>query len=687
MPLETTLSEISISILDPFSDEFLSKVAEVNERLAAIEENPINAPKIKKKRAITPRFYLEKLLIKRLERLKKATEDPDVISIIDALLTKERQGDSSINYLGLSRDDFSKISYMDTARIDRFKEETFTKSYFKSGSIINIERVVRRYHPGTREHYESPQNGSLKVTSSRIPGPVVCQKSEDGFYVIPEDARINFYSKTLLGYVQNRFLEDGRNVLSFNNSVYNALRFTFEIELTDVTRSMLWNPDRRYHSSVGKVIRKIFGNQFNDNAVCKFAEQYFQLIVVNDNNYDLIFAEGQDIRKYYHENSYLPQNSSQLWNSCMRYSRCQSYFRMYEENPNCKLAVLLYKPKNSTTAGVAARALIWTNSDGTYIDRIYFYNSKAEAIIKNQLISIGYKSIRDSAAGYCNGRPIEIDAPIMEQLMQEDAQFPYVDSLRYYDVEKKVLTPECPSHNRYASFTQTGGSYESRNVEFASENSRCSCNSCGDEGHEDDMYYIELGRAYGDYHCGNCCVWIEGRDVYVDQDDAVQDIYGDYIFIGDSVALCNGLYMHQDDSDIGEYENNYGYFSLDDSRFEYTEIDGNYYHPNDPSLASLLEQQEREEAEKIITAYNEMEEEEESRNYEEMRQESVETEETQVEPQIITQIEQINETNHENNEQINTNTEYIAYPGSIIITTPNTITVNSNGSINLCDIL
>jgi len=684
MPLETiTLSEISTSILDPFSDEFLGKVAEVNERLAAIEENPINTLKIKKKRVITPRFYLDKLLIKRLEKLKKSTEDSDVISIIDALLTKERQENSSINYLGLSRDDFSKISYMDTARIDRFKDETFTKSYFKSGSVVTIRRILRRYNPSTREHYEIGQNSVLKVTASRLAGPVVCQKSEDGFYVIPEDARIHFYSRTLSGYVQNRILQDGRNVINFNNSLYNALSSTLEIELTDVTQSMLWNPDRRYHSSVGKVIRKIFGNQFNDNAICKFAEQYFQLIVVNDNNYDLIFAEGQDIRKYYHENSYLPQNSSQLWNSCMRYDRCQNYFRMYEENPNCKLAVLLYKPKSSSTAGVAARALIWTNSNGTYIDRIYFYNSKAEAIIKNQLTSIGYKNMRDSRVGYHDGSPIEIDAPIMEDLIIEDANFPYVDTLRYYDVDRKVLTAECPPNNKYASFSQTGGSYDSRNVDFAMANSRCSCSNCAREEDEENMYYVELGRSSGDYLCGDCAIWIEGRDVYVNQRDAVFDISGDFIYYGDSVSLCNGMFMHDNDENLAEYENNYGYFALHNDNFEYSEIDGCYYHPNDPYLATLIEEKERELAEEALTRYNEMEEEEESANYQEMAKESVETEE--VESQITTQIEQINETNHETNQSTNTPT----YGEFISCATSNTtsITINTNGSVNLLDIL
>jgi len=650
MPLETTsLSEISMSILDPFSDEFLFKVAEVNEKLATIEENTFNSSKVRKKRAITPKFYLDKPLIKRLEKLKKTTEDTDVLNIIDALLTKTRQENSSINYLGLSRDDFSKISYMDTARVDRFKDETFTKVYLKSGATIKVHRRVRRFNYSTRDYSEIETYESLKITSSRVGTPIVCEKSEDGYYVLPPEARVNFYSRTLIGVLQSTILQDGRNVLHFENRIYNALSTTFEVDLVPVTQSMLWNPDRRYHSSVGKVVRKIFGNQFNDNAICKFAEQYFQLIVVNDNNYDLIFAEGTDIRKYYHQDSYLPANSSQLWNSCMRYQQCRNYFRMYEENPNCKLAVLLYKPKGGTQALVSARALIWSNQQGNFVDRIYFYNTKSEAIMKNQLLSMGYKSMREGRVGYYNNVPVEINAPIMDTLIEENAEFPYVDSLRYYDPARKVLTADTPPSNVYAYFSQTGGGFDSRGIDRAPVENESECGACGRHLHEDDMYYIERGRAEGEYHCENCAVWIDGRDIYVDERDAVRDLYDEYIYVDDAVSLCNGLFMHQDCADLAEYENNYGYFSTDDNRFAYSEIDGKYYHPSDPFLLSL----------------------------------TIETE--QIETQIETQIEQINETNHETNQPTNTPT----YGESISCATSNTtsITINTNGSVNLLDIL
>ena len=618
MPLETpNLSEISTSILDPFSDEFLTRVAEVTQQIATIEENELNQRSPRKKRAVTPKFYLSKDLIKRLDKLKKATQDDDVIIVVDALLTKTRQEDSAINYLGLSRDDFSKISYMDTARVERFKDETFTNSYFKSGTKITINRTLRKWDYRTGSHYEEDRSYSLKLTSSRVPKPIPCTVSEDGYYVIPDDVNLNIYSRTLIGNIRSHRLADGRNTLTFSNSLYNTVRFDYTIEPVTVTESMLWNPDRRYHSSVGKVIRKVFGNLFSDNAICKFAEEYFKLIVVQDNNYDLIFAEGSDIRKYYHQENYLPLNSSPLWNSCMRYPQCQSFFSMYEQNPNCKLAVLLYKQKGTTEFKVAARALVWKNSKGNFIDRIYHHSNRAEAIMKNQLLSLGYKDMRVRRAGYYEGEMVEIEAEIMDDLIVKGASFPYVDSLRYYDYERKVLTPECPSYN-YASFTQTGGGFENKTE--GNEETYC-CDRCGEDVNEEDLYYIELGRSRGQSLCSNCATWIDSRDCYVHEDDAVCDIYDEYIYVENAIELCDGRFVHNDDSDLAEYENNYGYFITGVTDYDYVEIDSKYYHPEDPKLAELLAEQEEEQ------------------------------EEEQIE-----QIEQINETNHETNQATNQTT-------------------------------
>ena len=275
--------------------------------------------------------------------------------------------------------------------------------------------------------------------------------------------------------------------------------------------------------------------------------------------------------------------------------------------------------------------------------------------MKNQLLSMGYKNMREGRVGYYRNAAVEISAPIIDNLIEENVLFPYVDTLRYYDPDKKVLTADSPTNNRYAYFTQTAGGFDARGIERAPEESQCRCGACGREQHEDDMYYIERGRSEGEYHCDNCAIWLDGEEIYVDERDAVRDLNDEYIYIHNAVSLCNGLYIHEESFELGEYENDYGYFSTNDSRFEYSEIDGKYYHPSDPFLLSLN---------------------------------------TEIEPitnteQIETQIEQINETNHETNQPTNTGSVYHSFGESISCSTSNTttITVNINGSINLLDIL
>jgi hypothetical protein len=100
-----------------------------------------------------------------------------------------------------------------------------------------------------------------------------------------------------------------------------------------------------------------------------FVNLYKSSNVKSENKFELV--KGEDILKYYHENSYAYQKG-QLGNSCMKHDHCQDYFGIYVENPKtCNLLVYL-----NSRGQVLGRAIMWKVSkapcDAKYfMDRIY----------------------------------------------------------------------------------------------------------------------------------------------------------------------------------------------------------------------------------------------------------------------------------------------------------------------------
>jgi hypothetical protein len=598
MPNLSDLSSAVLATMDPFSIDFLSQVESIKENIPELE-NPVNK-KVKTKLRVRknhgPLFELSKPLKKRLKTLHNKTEDEEVRNICESLLLKKYQADSTINYLGLSRDDFSKLSYMDNDRIQRYKSETYKNSYIGPGAVVTVTVESIVWHDYCWKTV--PNKISMKLSKSHIPNPISCYKNEEGKYILDPNAQVRFYSRKLSTELQGRKDADENNVLT---SLGWRPR-DFEVDLVEEELSMVWNADRRYHSTVGKVVRKVFGDKFRDHAICKFSEEYFNLIIVNDTNYDLLLVKGNEIRKYYNSENYLPSNNSQLWNSCMRYEGCQEYFSIYENSPNCELAVLLYKNK------VSARCLVWKNNDGKYIDRVYAYNNKSNAILLNQLLEKGYKDVRKGRAGYFDGAPITIPAEYVEDLVQEGARFPYMDTFRFYLRDSKVLSPDSPSgssaRESYYSFTRTDG----RHDQYADSYDETCCSCCGAERDSDDLYSMERGRYSGEYLCDGCVVYSEVLDEYIYDQEAVRDFYGDYMHISTpAITLTDGSLIDADHPEIATYANGFGYFLLEEEgTFPYMEIDGEYYHPDDESMVrELMEKDKENEENEENNDYNE----------------------------------------------------------------------------------
>jgi hypothetical protein len=326
-----------------------------------------------------------------------------------------------------------------------------------------------------------------------------------------------------------------------------------------------WNPNKRYHSSIGKIIRRII-TDFEDRFTFKDLESFVSLYKLESFKEcgelgDLIFEEvsGEKIKWAYHEDNYY-QGTGELGSSCMRYRYCQPYLDIYVANPDkISLAVLLKKDR------VAARCLIWNISESErWHDRIYAIDENTKIAMKSRL-----EAYHDC---YNKGK----DAFIPLKYTEFD-YYPYMDTFKYLDTGKGLTNDFNRSYDR--ELTDADGNAD-----------RSECSHCGSHQDSDDLYEITVGRYRGDYMCSNCCTHTTDDECIVSDDAVYCEYVSGYYHQDDVIELHDGNYAHNDDV-VESYEGNY--YTDDDISdyavkykgqwYEFTgdytvEVNGEWYH-------------------------------------------------------------------------------------------------------------
>lgn len=102
-------------------------------------------------------------------------------------------------------------------------------------------------------------------------------------------------------------------------------------------------------------------------------------------------------------------------------------------------------------------------------------------------------------------------------------------------------------------------------------------NNYGETFCEDCAAYSDI---YGGYITRDSAVYLEGREEWALISDCVSDYTGNYIYGEDAVELTNGQYADRDDPDLCHY-NDGDAFIVGHSDFEYVEYNGEYYKEED----------------------------------------------------------------------------------------------------------
>jgi hypothetical protein len=346
-----------------------------------------------------------------------------------------------------------------------------------------------------------------------------------------------------------------------------------------VFKEKIWDSTLRYHTTIGKLVRKILPNKYNDVEITDFSEEYSKLIIVN-NNYEYLEVSGEDIRESYYENNAI--NEGPLGSSCMRYSRCQDYLDIYVKNPNVKLAILKYRGK------IACRSLLWTIENKIYNDRIYYYNNDSKYTIENILAEKGYESI------FNRGKNLSL--PIDMATFEYYEEYPYMDTFRFYHIEEQKLCTEAHKNNKHYILTNTDGSYTDETESIYE------CDHCGDEYDRNDLESVGASYNNGYLLCSECRIYSEYHNYYIHPNDTNHyfgciisinssgNAYFDAVRDTDCVETINGQQAIFEN--VTKLENDYGYIVLDYNEHTeyYEEFNGNFYHIDDPALEEIIEE-------------------------------------------------------------------------------------------------
>lgn len=234
-----------------------------------------------------------------------------------------------------------------------------------------------------------------------------------------------------------------------------------------------WN-ESRTKIKIGRFIKK-FLTEFsvkefgvNDSLIEKFVniyKSYFSRDITK-----LKIVEGDDILKYYQEDSYYMQNGNRhgsLWNSCMRQKERNKFMKLYSSNPD-KVKMLVFFADDDK---VRARALLWygvkdhkdDSIEYKLMDRIYFYYDHDINFFKDWAKENGYLTKWEQSAKsqmYFDENGSQVVKSLYVILDKVNfPYYPYLDTFKFFKSNKSRLS-NSDSYNFDYTLIQSNGQLE-----------------------------------------------------------------------------------------------------------------------------------------------------------------------------------------------------------------------------------
>lgn len=223
------------------------------------------------------------------------------------------------------------------------------------------------------------------------------------------------------------------------------------IDRIDRIKDNFWENPYRQVMTWGRLINKLFPNEFTNMDIDRFYNRYRpEIDVKDDSRFEIV--RGEDIKYWY-----LEDNWSDNTNSCMRHKKCQNFFGIYTNNPE-KCGLLIHHSGKNKIIG---RALVWNNiikpsgdtlenrCPYTFMDRVYTPDAQIAAAFQKYAIDNNWIYRPFSSETFLmNGE--KKTSMITTRLKPMDYKYyPYVDTLYYYTPEtgRASSNPGIPALN------------------------------------------------------------------------------------------------------------------------------------------------------------------------------------------------------------------------------------------------
>ncbi len=226
-----------------------------------------------------------------------------------------------------------------------------------------------------------------------------------------------------------------------------------------------WSMSGRQTIKYAKLARKIllFPENFTDAQYEDFSNRIKAYVGMHgdengEGKYAVEIIKGEDIRKAYSHKNYtkLFSDNNNMFSSCMRGDEHQKFLDLYVNNPDA-INMIVMKDHDG---GIIGRALLWNYGNKKLMDRIY----GNDAIIKTFQVyaetnGFFFKSKQSNDSGF--DRPSNLGNIEIPVSMENLQYYPYLDTLMYYNLKKKVITNNQPSGVSYYKLRNTNGGVDS----------------------------------------------------------------------------------------------------------------------------------------------------------------------------------------------------------------------------------
>lgn len=237
-----------------------------------------------------------------------------------------------------------------------------------------------------------------------------------------------------------------------NGIVYcNKYVTGFELEIGDI---------KFQEMKIGRFVNQLLRGinvSFKDKDIEEFVNIYISAMrIFTSPETTLSLVEGNSIAEWYDLSKYY-NDEGNLGKSCMRFTNCSPFFKIYTENKDkCKMLIMVEDNK------LIGRALIWTLDSGDlYMDRVYTNSDAYKGVFTQYALNNDIKYFN----GYTNGRNdrevvIEnnknglVDFKVTLENHKYD-KYPYMDSFRF--LKDGVLQMNNSATSDYIDMTSTTG--------------------------------------------------------------------------------------------------------------------------------------------------------------------------------------------------------------------------------------